>query len=140
MSAIERVEQLLRRIREGADTLRAAEAEGLGRVAQDPLRWAGVERLAQITIQACVDLGDWVLAAEGIEEPPRARDVFSALASAGLLAPELARTLESLVGLRNVLAHEYLTVTVEGLSARVLEIVEAAEAFGTAMVDHLPSA
>ena len=140
MSAIERVEQLLRRIHEGADTLRAAETEGLARVAQDPLRWAGVERLAQITIQACVDLSDWVLAAEGIEEPPRARDVFSALASAGLLDPDLARTLEDLVGLRNTLAHEYLTVTVGDLSARIPEIVQAAEAFADAMVLVLPSA
>ena len=132
MSDIERVEQRLTRIGRDLDALRAARIEGIAGVAADPLRLAGVERLTQTAVQACVDAADQMLASEGIEEPPRSQDVFPALAGAGILAPALAERLRRLVGFRNVLAHEYLTVTVEDLETRVPEVIEGAQEFSEA--------
>lgn len=137
MSAIDRVEQLLGRIHNSVDTLRAAEIAGFAGIAADPLRRAGLERLAQIVIQACVDIADQVLATEGIEEPARARDVFPAMSAAGLLDADLARRLAELVGFRNILAHEYLTVTLQDLEAHVPEIIAAATAFAEAVARWL---
>ncbi|MBI3945510.1 MAG: DUF86 domain-containing protein [Armatimonadetes bacterium] len=109
MSAVDRSEELLQSLHETLALLRALQAEGVDAVASDPVRWAGLRYLSQIAIQACVDLADQILALQGIAEPAHSRDVFPALARAGLLDAGIAGDLARLVGLRNALVQTTCT-------------------------------
>jgi uncharacterized protein YutE (UPF0331/DUF86 family) len=101
------VPELLTRLREildllGAD-LAALQSDALPSVRET----AALERWLQLAIQISLDLGDRLLAALVVEEPPRYRDIFSALERQNVLAAPLARTMERLTDLRNALVHEY---------------------------------
>src|SRR5689334_18446898 len=67
---------------------------------------AAVERWVQLSAQLCINISDRILAARGIEEPPRARDVFPLMANLGILTRELGVTLAELTDLRNNVVHE----------------------------------
>jgi uncharacterized protein YutE (UPF0331/DUF86 family) len=68
---------------------------------------AALERWLQLAIQICMDPGDRILAERNVEEPPRARDIFTALEALGLLTREQATGMAKLVGVRNALIHDY---------------------------------
>jgi uncharacterized protein YutE (UPF0331/DUF86 family) len=72
---------------------------------------AAVQRWLQLAIQCCLDLGDALLGRLGLPEPPRYRDIFDALARAGVLDAPLARAMERLADHRNALAHAYLDLS-----------------------------
>jgi len=129
VSAVDSSEDLLRCLEETLVTLGDAQAQGLADVLADRMREAGIRYLLQIAIQACVDLGDRILAAEGLDEPARQRDVFPALAHAGILDQAIAQELADLVGLRNALAHHYSRVTTAEVAARVPTVMAATQVF-----------
>lgn len=72
---------------------------------------AAVQRWLQLAIQCCLDLGDALLGRLGLPEPPRYRDIFDALARAGVMDAPLARAMERLADHRNALAHAYLDLS-----------------------------
>ncbi|HET6383493.1 MAG TPA: HepT-like ribonuclease domain-containing protein [Armatimonadota bacterium] len=98
---------------------------------------AALERWLQLTIQISIDLGDRLLAAKGVDEPPRSRDIFSALHSLHVIPISTARSMESLADLRNLLVHEYgefRPATTPGHARQALPILrEYAAAVGQAL-------
>ncbi len=88
-------------------------------LAADPVLRAAVERWLQIAIEACIDVADHVVAAEGWPPPESARASFAALASHAKLPGELASKLGDAAGLRNILVHDYVSVDLARL-ARVV--------------------
>ena len=72
---------------------------------------AAVQRWLQLAIQCCLDLGDALLGRLGLPEPPRYRDIFAALARAGILEATLTQAMERLADHRNALSHAYLHLT-----------------------------
>ncbi|MBN1770542.1 MAG: DUF86 domain-containing protein [Deltaproteobacteria bacterium] len=68
---------------------------------------AAAERNLEVAVQACVDVGNHLIARRGLVAPSAAVEVFRVLADDGLLSEDLADELVALVRLRNRLAHEY---------------------------------
>lgn len=66
-----------------------------------------VERTLQIAIEACLDLGQHILADEGWGEPATNRDVFRMLTRHGVLNEELGRQIEPMAGFRDLIVHNY---------------------------------
>lgn len=91
----------------------------------------------QTAIQACIDIGDQILAWEGADEPPRSRDVFPALSDVGRLDSALAYRLADLVGLRNSLVHHYVRITRADVERSLPEVIGAASGFAEMAADWL---
>ncbi len=66
-----------------------------------------VERTLHLAIEACLDIGQHIIAAEGFRRPVNNRDVFIVLAEEGILSTELLPRLEAMAGFRNLIVHGY---------------------------------
>jgi len=72
--------------------------------------YRGTERLAQLTIQALLDLGLMAIAALGGRTPKGYAEVGELLSDLGVLSEDDARLLRSMAGMRNILVHAYATL------------------------------
>ena len=71
----------------------------------------------QRACQAAQDLANRVIRIRQLGIPQNARESFSLLADAQLLSPELANTLNKMVGFRNIAVHEYQKLNIDILRA-----------------------
>ena len=78
-----------------------------------------LERALQVAAEAIFGIGHHVLAGRGRPVPPKYRDVLPALAADGALSAEVAKKLDGLAGLRNLLVHDYGVVDAARLWALV---------------------
>lgn len=69
-----------------------------------------VERTLQIAIEACLDLGNHIIADEGLREPEDNRDVFQVLAEAGIIDAKLLKDLQPMASFRNLIVHDYARI------------------------------
>lgn len=68
---------------------------------------AAAERLLQLSIECCLDIGNHLIARSGFRSPKDYRDIFAVLAEEGLLSQELRPRLMNMAGFRNLLVHDY---------------------------------
>jgi uncharacterized protein YutE (UPF0331/DUF86 family) len=61
----------------------------------------------QRACQAALDMGQHLVRRERLGVPQSARDVFTLLAQAGWITPNLADVLKRMVGFRNIAVHDY---------------------------------
>ena len=64
----------------------------------------------QRACEAALDMGQHLIRREKLGVPQSARDVFSLLAAAGWIEPQLADALKRMVGFRNIAVHDYQTM------------------------------
>ena len=137
MSANNRIDELLRSLRSSLTALEAAQKDGLAEIASDIIRWAGVQHLSQIAIQACVDIADEVLGYMGIEEPSRSSDVFPVLAGAGVLPRDVAESLAELFDFWFMPDRAYSQVHLNVMEVRVPVLLVSSRAFAEAVARWL---
>ncbi len=118
--------RLLRLLRSAADDVavlrREAGADAHRRA--DSMWLRGVKYSFVTAIEACVDAGQHVCAAQGWGPPQDNGQVMSVLAEHGVLEAELARRLRRAVGFRNVLVHDYVDVDDDIVLARLLDLAD----------------
>ena len=101
----------IHRIRECAGFLkRLVEITNEDSFLKDPFLSGSAERYLQVAIQAVLDICNHIVADLGLEAPSEYRQVPEILAHQKLLPARLAERLASMMGLRNILVHEYLKV------------------------------
>lgn len=106
----ERVERYLESLNRSTQKLELIRGKGLDNFqASDDMQLL-VERLLQVAIQACIDIGAHVIAESGFKAPDDYASVFDVLAENGLIDRGLAEQLIKAVGTRNVLVHAYLEI------------------------------
>ena len=66
-----------------------------------------VERTLHLTIESCMDLADHIVADRRLRVPDTGAATFEILAEAGVVSPDLGRSLARMVGFRNILVHDY---------------------------------
>jgi len=76
----------------------------------DEMVQAAAERNLKVAIQSVLDICNHAVADMKLEVPDEEKQAFQILASHKLIPKRLAETLTSMVGMRNVLVHEYLEV------------------------------
>lgn len=81
---------------------------------------SSAERLLQISIEACLDIGNHIISRCGLERPREYKDVFLTLGREGILTYPFAEKLIPMVKFRNRLVHLYWEVDKE----EVYEIVK----------------
>jgi len=77
---------------------------------KDPFLSGSGERYLQVAIQAALDICNHIVADLGLEAPSEYRQVPEILANHKLLPKRLSERMASMMGLRNILVHEYLKV------------------------------
>ena len=66
-----------------------------------------VERTLHLTIEACMDIADHIVADRRLRVPETGAATFEILGEAGLLPADPAGALGLMVGFRNILVHDY---------------------------------
>ena len=66
-----------------------------------------VERTLHLTIEACMDVADHIVADRQLRVPDTGGATFEILAEAGVVSMDLGKALARMVGFRNILVHDY---------------------------------
>ncbi len=74
---------------------------------QDKFKRKFIERTLHTALEACLDIGNRLISVAALRQPEDNRDVFRALAEAGLLPTERLETFLRMASFRNILVHEY---------------------------------
>jgi len=69
-----------------------------------------VERKLQLAIQACMDIGSYLIGQLGLKAPDEPENVFAALGREGVISQQLAQRMVGMVRFRNILVHDYLEI------------------------------
>ncbi|MBF0551871.1 MAG: DUF86 domain-containing protein [Deltaproteobacteria bacterium] len=79
---------------------------------EDHLRQDAIAANLQRASEQCIDLANHIVRIKKLGIPKENREGFRLLAGAGIITKELANRLESMVGFRNILVHEYQTLDI----------------------------
>ncbi|MBS3168851.1 DUF86 domain-containing protein [Candidatus Woesearchaeota archaeon] len=95
----------------------------------------GIPMLLLNIINACIDLANEVITIQQLGYPTSYRESFQLLERRKIISKELSQKMQSFVGLRNLLAHEYGDINFEILyeQAQDLQVIEQ---FKKKMVVH----
>ena len=101
----------IHRIRECVGFLRKiAQITGADSFGKDPFLAGSAERYLQVAIQAVLDSCNHIVADQGLEAPSEYRQVAEIMAEQKVLPARLSKRIGAMIGLRNILVHEYLKV------------------------------
>lgn len=75
----------------------------------------GVKYTLQEIIEACIDISNHIISAEGFERPEEYREYFRVLGDENLIEKGLSEKLQQMAGFRNILVHRYQEVENERL-------------------------
>lgn len=95
------------------DDLDAAGAVTTEQLTQDRMLRHAIERILSQLVDLAVSVNGHVAATMLQESPKDYRSSFLLAVTAGVIAPQLAERLLPSVGMRNVLAHEYVAVDLD---------------------------
>ena len=97
-------------------------------IEKDDATRGAIERYLYLAVQATINLAEAIIAYKKLRKPSTLSEAFYILAENSIISKELALKLEKMVGLRNVLAHDYVGVdygvVVDVLNARHRDIEE----------------
>ena len=77
---------------------------------EDMIRYWGIERGIQISIECVIDICNIIISTIGIEKPDTYREAVMALSKEGVLNKEFAKQIANMVSFRNILVHDYMNI------------------------------
>ena len=80
---------------------------------KDAAKIGGAKYYLQISVEACLNIGNHIIASERFRAPKDYRDVFNVLNENGIIPDDFTVTLRQMAGLRNRLVHLYWEVNDE---------------------------
>ena len=97
----------IKRLREYVTELRQANDITCEKYKKNIRDKAFVERYVHIAIQCVFDIANHIISYEGWKEPDTYREVFTVLASQGVLPEERVSDFQNMASFRNMLVHHY---------------------------------
>lgn len=79
-------------------------------ISQDPFISGNVERYLYLACQSAIDLTETIISVYNFRQPSMARESFRILEEEGFISKDISNSMQSLVGFRNLLSHEYVTL------------------------------
>ena len=67
----------------------------------------------QRACEAAIDLGTRLIRTKQLGLPQASREVFALLESAKIIPPEISRSMQAMVGFRNIAIHEYQKINLK---------------------------
>ena len=84
-------------------------------IAEDPTLRGAVERYLQLSIEIVLEIGEMIIAAEGLKKPETYREVIETLGESGVLERRFVEKFAPIAGLRNILIHRYDEIDIDEL-------------------------
>lgn len=72
-----------------------------------------IQHYLQEMIQACIDIGNHIVAYEQLGNPENYREIFELLTEKGVISKQLSEKMVRMVGFRNIVIHLYEKVDLE---------------------------
>lgn len=110
MVRAEVIRRRLNRLDEYIHVLTRLQRYSLEEFLADPERYGSAERFLHLAIEAVLDMGNHVVAEEGLGVVNWYSDIPKILAEKGCLRPELREKWIRMIGFRNTLVHEYIDI------------------------------
>lgn len=106
----DKVEGLIRRLRQYTGYLQEIARLERESFLKDPMAIGSARYYLLVSIEACLDLANHIIATQGLRAPKDYKDSFKVLNEAGILPDDFLPTMQALAGLRNLLVHLYWDV------------------------------
>jgi uncharacterized protein YutE (UPF0331/DUF86 family) len=133
----DKIEGLIRLLRQYTTYLRQLASLTLDEFLEDPHAIGSARYYLTVTVEACLDIAGHLIASEGMRAPRDYKDTFRVLNEAGILPDDLATTMQSLAGLRNLLIHVYWNVDDRMIHESLRSELGDFEAFVAQVMDFL---
>ena len=137
--AIDRVivERRLKKLEEQIVLLRELQEVDRERFLDDPHQHIYALHLLQTAIQCILDIGAHLVAALNLGRVDEYRDIAKRLVQGGIVLSDFQRTLERMIGLRNLIVHEYLDIDYEQIYRIIQEDLEDLATFAKHIEEFL---
>lgn len=89
---------------------------------KDNVLFSAAERLLQVAVEDCLNIGSQMIAGLGLARPDTYREIFTNLKEAGILSQELWLVMENFASFRDRLVHLYWKVSKKEIIAKLDEI------------------
>lgn len=111
------VELILRKLKELEQTLLFLRKESVNistqNIKDDMIRYWGVERGIQISIENIIDIANIIISTSDKEKPNTYRETMNLLSEIEVVPKSFSRKLSNMVGFRNILVHDYTKIDPE---------------------------
>ncbi|WP_035294106.1 DUF86 domain-containing protein [Clostridium sp. KNHs214] len=77
---------------------------------EDMIRYWGIERGIQISIECVIDISNIIISALNMEKPDTYRECILSLADEYILPKKFAKDIANMVSFRNILVHDYMRI------------------------------
>jgi uncharacterized protein YutE (UPF0331/DUF86 family) len=98
---------------------------------------AASERLLQVVIEACLDIGHHIIAKKGFERPAEYRDIIIILGKKGVIPHEFAERIKVMASFRNRLVHLYDRINERELYSILQNNLKDIENYVSCIVSYL---
>jgi len=98
-----------------------------------------VERTLHLAVEACLDIGQHIIAQEGFRRPADNQDVFAVLAEEGIVSGELLPSLIAMAKFRNLIVHDYARIDNAVVFSILKRRLDDFDAYTRAIVNCLKS-
>jgi len=98
------------------------------------------ERLLQTAIQNVIDIGAHILADLGDSRWNEYRDIPERLSAHGIILQEEVASLQAMIGMRNILVHQYVDLDIIKLHEAIRERLADFDRFAQAIIQYLEGA
>lgn len=133
----DKIEGLIRHLRQYLTYLRQAASLTPTEFLTDPHAIGSARYYLTVSVEACLDIASHIIASEGLRAPRDYKDTFRVLNEAGVLPDDVATTMQSLAGLRNLLVHVYWNVDDAMIHESLRSELDDFERFVTHVLDFL---
>ncbi len=111
------VDLIRRKLKELEQTLLFLKQESINinieNIKDDMIRYWGVERGIQISIENIIDIANIIISSSDKEKPTTYRDTMNLLSEIEVVPKSFSRKLSNMVGFRNILVHDYTKIDPE---------------------------
>ncbi|HEY77143.1 MAG TPA: DUF86 domain-containing protein [Thermoflexia bacterium] len=133
------IERFTRLLRQYLKHLRQLAEVPDDRFLADPHLIGSARYYLTVSIEACLDIANHLIASEGLRSPKDYKDAFRVLHEAGVLSGELSARMQALAGLRNLLVHVYWDVDDALIHQSLRTELDDFEQYALAILTHLES-
>ena len=110
----------------------------LGKASGDVIPLMAAERLLQILIEECLNIGNHIISGLNLERADAYKDIFVRLQQKGVISKEIGKELISFASFRNRLVHLYWRVERDEMLSK-LDDIEIVKQFAEGVYTYLKS-
>lgn len=110
MTDFDQISLRLNHLREYLEILKKFKLVPLKEFKDDLVKRGAAERYLQLAAEACIDIGEIIIAGENLKIPDESFEIFIILGAARVLPKRFALKFAPIARFRNLLVHEYIKI------------------------------